>query len=59
MNTEERIQKRIDELLKYRAHLQTEILKCDAALGELQAIINPYQGQAPEPPGGAGATSNA
>jgi hypothetical protein len=45
MNIEERITARIKELLEYRAHLVKETLKCDAALGELQAIL----GDAKEP----------
>lgn len=43
MTTEERIVARIKELVKYRAHLQVELAKCDGVLGELQALLEPEQ----------------
>lgn len=41
MMIEERIQARLAELLKYRGRLQKELVACNAALGELQAILEP------------------
>lgn len=49
MNTDERIAKRIQELLKHRAEVMTELIRTNAALGELQAILSTEEPTADEP----------
>lgn len=40
MELSDRLLNRYDELLRYRAHLNEELAKCNAVLGEFRAILD-------------------